>query len=353
VVEEAVPAADGGDSCKLMSEENMITKPFVYRTPAPLVLFVVVAWLHMVPLNTIAQAQAAPQPVTQGPKAFATPQQAAVELIKAAAAYNVPELIAIFGPDGEDLVSSADPVRDKNNAAAFAQEAQAALSVTMDPSNPNRATIIVGREEWPLPVPLVKKDGKWYFDAKSGRQEILFRRIGANELDAIQVCRGFVEAQKEYASVIHDDSGINQYAQRIFSSPGKQDGLYWKNSDGSSGGPIGEAVAKALAEGYSIGEPGFHGYYFKILKGEGSAAPLGRLDYVIEGVMIGGFALVAVPSEYRVTGVKTFIVSYDGIVYQKDLGPDSLNIVKNMELYNPDPSWRRTNDEWPQEVAQL
>jgi hypothetical protein len=335
-----------------MSEENMMSKSFVYRTAIPLGLFVVVAWLHIVPLNTIAHAQAAHRPAVQGPKAFATPQQAAEELIKAAATYNVPELIAIFGPDGEDLVSSADPVRDKNNAAAFAQEARAAHSVTMDSSNPNRATIIVGLEEWPLPVPLVKKNEKWYFDAKSGRQEILFRRIGANELDAIQVCRGFVEAQKEYASQIHDHSGINQYAQNIFSSPGKQDGLYWQNTDGSSAGPIGEAVAKALAEGYSIGEPGFHGYYFKILKGQGPAAPLGRLDYVIEGVMIGGFALVAVPAEYRVTGVKTFIVSYDGILYQKDLGPDSLNIVKTMELYNPDPSWRQTNDEWPPEVAQ-
>ena len=326
----------------------MISKPFVYRTATPLVLFVVVAWLHMVPLNTIAQTQAAHQPTVQGPKAFATPQQAAEELINAAAAYNVPELMAIFGPDGEDFVSSADPVRDKNNAAAFAQEARASHSVTMDPSHPNLATIVVGQEEWPLPVPLVKRNGKWYFDAKSGRQEILFRRIGANELDAIQVCRGFVEAQYEYASQIHDHSGINQYAQKILSSPGKQDGLYWQNKDGSSAGPIGETVAKALAEGYSLGTPGYHGYYFKILKGEGPAARMGRLDYVIEGVMIGGFALVAVPTEYRVTGVKTFIVSYDGIVYQKDLGPDSLNIVKNMELYNPDPSWHRTNDEWPQ-----
>ena len=201
-----------------------------------------------------------------------------------------------------------------------------------------------------IPVPLIKRNGKWYFEAKSGRQEILFRRIGANELDAIQVCRGFVEAQKEYALQIHDDSGVNQYAQRIFSTPGKQDGLYWQNPDGTSGGPIGDAVAKALDEGYSIGKSGFHGYYFKILKGQGPAAPLGRLDYVIEGIMIGGFALVAVPAEYRVTGVKTFLVNNDGIVYQKDLGPDSLKIVEKMDLYNPDPTWKLTNDEWPPSV---
>jgi hypothetical protein len=140
---------------------------------------------------------------------------------------------------------------------------------------------------------------------------------------------------------------VNQYAQKIFSTPGKQDGLYWKNADGTSAGPIGEVVAKALEEGYSTGKGGYHGYYFKILKGQGPAAPLGRIDYVIEGIMIGGFALVAVPTEYRVTGVKTFMVSNDGIVYQKDLGPNSLEIVKKMELYNPDKTWQPTDDEWP------
>jgi hypothetical protein len=161
------------------------------------------------------------------------------------------------------------------------------------------------------------------------------------------VCRGYVEAQKEYAQTIHDDSGVNQYAQKIFSTPGKQDGLYWKDSDGNSAGPIGEPVAKALEEGYTAGKTGFHGYYFKILKGQGPSAPNGAINYVIEGIMIGGFALVAVPVEYRVTGVETFIVNYDGTVYQKDLGPNSLEIVKQMELYNPDKTWQATNDEWP------
>lgn len=297
---------------------------------------------------TIAQTQPA---TTAGPKAFDTPQQAAEALITAAGAYDVPVLMAIFGPDGKDFVSGGDQVQDKNNAIDFAKEAGAKNSIAFAKSNPNRATIIVGEEEWPLPVPLVKTNGKWYFDAKTGRQEILFRRIGANELDAITVCRGYVEAQKEYASEIHDDSGVNQYAQKIISTPGKHDGLYWQNPDGSSGGPIGDTVAKALEEGYSIGQGGFHGYYFKILKGQGPAAPMGRIDYVIEGVMIGGFALAAVPAEYRVTGVKTFIVSNDGIVYQKDLGPYSLKIVKGMELYNPDKTWQVTDDEWPQSMA--
>src|SRR5208337_2024630 len=331
----------------MTSEENMKSKLFRASVLTNLALLLIAC-----ALPGIAATQAQPTTKTAtGPKGFDTPQQAAEALIKAAGDYNVPELMAIFGPDGEDFIESADPVRDKNNGMAFAKEAAAKNSIEIAKSNPNRATIIVGDEGWPFPVPLVKKNGKWYFNAKEGRQEILYRRIGANELDAITVCRGYVEAQKEYALQIHDDSGVNQYAQKIFSAPGKQDGLYWKNPDGTSGGPIGEAVAKALAEGYTSGKSGFHGYYFKILKGQGPAAPLGKIDYVIEGIMIGGFALVAVPAEYRVTGVKTFMVSNDGFVYQKDLGPDSLNVVKKMELYNPDKTWQPTDDEWPANVA--
>ena len=260
----------------------------------------------------------------------------------------MPELLAILGPDGEDIVASGDTVQDKNHAQQFAKDAAAKLDVEISKSNPNRATIVVGDNLWPSPLPIVKVNGKWYFDTKQGKQDILYRRIGANELDAITVCRGYVSAQLQYAETAHD--GINQYAQKIISTPGKQDGLYWKNSDGSSGGPIGETVAKALEEGYSSKKEGFHGYYFKILKGQGPAAPNGAINYVIEDVMIGGFALVAVPVEYRVTGVKTFIVNYDGIVYQKDLGPNSLEIVKKMELYNPDKTWLATNDAWPDSV---
>lgn len=299
---------------------------------------------------TPAKTTAAVPP--KGARAFDTPDQAADALVKAAADFDVPELMAILGPQAEDIVASADPVKDKNYAQAFAREAAAKKTVETSKSKPNHGEIIVGDDEWPFPVPLIKVNGKWYFDAQQGKRQILYRRIGANELDAITICRGFVEAQKEYALTIHDDSGVNQYAQKIFSTPGKQDGLYWQNPDSSSGGPIGEAVAAALSEGYSIGHGGYHGYYFKILKGQGPAAPMGKLDYVIEGIMIGGFALVAVPAEYRVTEVKTFIVSNDGIVYQKDLGPDSLNMVKNMELYNPDKTWQPTDDAWPQSVAE-
>jgi Protein of unknown function (DUF2950) len=281
-------------------------------------------------------------------KSFPTPQNAVTALIQAAASYDVPALLAILGLDGKDLVTSADSVRDKNAAAAFAAKATQKNVVTINKKNRNQATLSVGNDDWPLPIPLVKKDGGWYFDSKAGHDEVLRRRIGANELDAIQVCRGYVEAQHQYATQAHD--GVNQYAQKIISSPGKQDGLYWRNEDGSSGGPIGEAVARAIEEGYTSKGP-YHGYYFKILKGQGPAAPLGRLDYVIQGVMIGGFALVAVPADYRVTGVQTFIVNQDGLVYQKDLGPNSLRIAKQMELYDPDKSWRPTDDQWPESAT--
>ena len=280
--------------------------------------------------------------------AFNTPEQAAEALIRAAESYDVSTLLAIFGPDGKDFVSSSDPVRDKSIAGDFAAKARQKHLVSIDPKNRSQAILTVGNADWPLPVPIIKKGSKWYFDSKQGHDEILFRRIGANELDAIQICRGFVVAQKEYATEIHDNSGVNQYAQRIISTPGKHDGLYWQNADGTTGGPISEAIARAIEEGYSPGKTsGYHGYYFKVLKGQGPAARLGQLDYVVEGVMIGGFALVAFPAEYRVTGVKSFMVSYDGIVYEKDFGPDTTNIVQHMERYNPDKSWHRTDDEWP------
>jgi len=308
---------------------------FIY-IPVLISLFCVAA-----PLSAGQQEQSAA--ATQQ-ESFATPQAAVDALIQAAEAYDVPTLLTILGPDGKDLVTSADPVRDKTAAAAFAAKAKEKSVVTVDKKSHAKATLAVGSDNWPLPIPLVKKNGVWYFDSKAGHDEVLRRRIGANELDAIQVCRGYVEAQHAYAAQAHD--GINQYAQKIISTPGKQDGLYWRNEDNSSGGPIGEAVARAIQEGYTSKGP-YHGYYFKILKGQGPAAPLGQLDYVIQGVMIGGFALVATPAEYRVTGVQTFMVNQDGTVYQKNLGPNSLQIAKQMELYNPDKSWRPTDDQWP------
>ncbi len=279
-------------------------------------------------------------------KAFATPKEAVEALIQATENFDAPALKEILGPDGEDLVSSEDPVQDKNNAIAFAARAREKNDVAIDPKNSKRAIISVGSEDWPLPIPLVNKAGKWIFDTKVGLQEVLFRRIGSNELDAIQICRGYVEAQHEYALEKHDNAEVNQYAQRIISAPGKHDGLAWRNPDGSMGGPVGEGIAKALDQGYTNKSRAYHGYYFKILKGQGPAARLGQIDFVVNGAMIGGFALAAAPAEYRVTGVKTFLVSYDGVVYQKDLGPETLKIFKDMELYNPDKTWVRTDDNW-------
>jgi hypothetical protein len=328
-----------------MTEEKTMKSKSSIHIGNRIVLAVLVAALFCLPAILSGATQQSSEKATVAQQGFAKPQEAAEALIKAAESYNVPALLEILGPDAQDLVSSQDPVQDKNKLLAFAEWAHEKQSVSKDPSNKNRFFLSVGNQDWPLPIPIVKRSGKWFFDAKAGRDEILYRRIGTNELNAIAVCRGFVAAQRAYASSIHDNSGINQYAQKLISTPGKQDGLYWENADGTPGGPVSKSVAKAIEEGYSL-SPGsvYGGYYFRLLKGQGPQAPLGELDYVIKGMMIGGFALVAVPAEYRVTGVQTFIVSHDGIVYQKDLGPDALNIAKQMERYNPDKTWTRTDD---------
>jgi hypothetical protein len=291
---------------------------------------------------TPAKEAAATQP---GGKAFDTPQEAADALVQAATNSDMAAAKEILGPDSEDIISSEDPVADKNRATEFANRAKEKKSVEVNKKNPNMAMIVVGQDDFPLPIPLVKEKGKWYFDTKVGREEILNRRIGANELNAIEICRGFVEAEHEYAMAKHDDSKVNQYAQRILSTAGKHDGLAWQNPDGTWAGPVGEDVAKALAEGYAAKPGPYHGYLFKVLKGQGANAPMGELDFVIEGAMIGGFALAAAPADYKVTGVQTFVVGPDGVVYQKDLGPDTLKTFQAMEKYNPDKSWQVTDDD--------
>ena len=294
---------------------------------------------------SIASAQtqflgASNTPVKQ--RSFETPQLAANALIKAAETYDVPALLDIFGPEGKDFVASADPVADKAKAQEFIEKAHEKNTVSVEKT---KATLLVGNDQWPLPIPIVLRQGKWFFDTKAGKNEILFRRIGANELDAIKICRGYVEAQKEYVSTLQDDSKLHEYAKKVISTPGKHDGLVWRNDDGTPGGPISEAIARAIEQGYTDKAQPYHGYYFKILNGQGAAAPLGQLDYVIHGYMIGGFALAAFPADYRVTGVKSFIVNHYGIVYEKDLGPNTLKIGKEMDRFNPDKSWRVTNDE--------
>jgi len=270
---------------------------------------------------------------------FTTAQEAVNALIDAAEKFDAKALQSILGPNSYDIINTGEPARDKELAMQFATEARAKQSLVSDTKRPGRMTLNVGTDQWPFPVPLVKGVDKWYFDTTAGRQEVLLRRIGRNELDAIEICRGYVEAQHEYALIKHGESGVNQYAQRIISTPGKQDGLAWQNPDGGWDGPVGENIAKAIARGYTSRTEPYHGYFFQVLKGQGPAAPLGQLDYVVKGVMIGGFALIAAPAQYRITGVKTFMVSQDGVVYQKDLGPQTLEIVRRIDLFNPDRSW--------------
>lgn len=288
------------------------------------------------PATSVSPGPAAPAAHV---KSFDTPQQAANALIDAASKFDEGALIEIFGQEGQDVVLTGELPQDRQRAADFAEEAREKTSVSVDPKLGNRAFVLVGNEEWPFPVPIVKSANKWSFDSKAGRQELLYRRIGANEISAIDICEGYVEAQNDFAFRKRNEYEVSQYAQNIIAPPGTKDGLAWQQADGTWAGPIGEKIARAIQQGYDMnGEP-YHGYYFKVLKGQGPAAPLGAMDYVVSGIMIGGFALVATPAEYRVTGVKTFIVSNDGVVYQKDFGPSSLDEFKKMEVFNPDTSW--------------
>ena len=288
-------------------------------------------------LIVVSRAGAQATPTARG-KAFDTPQDAANSLIDAAEKYDEVALTEVLGPDSYDIIHTGEPARDKEKCKEFAAQARAKMSVEVDKTK-TRATMVVGEEDWPFPVPIVKAGTSWFFDTKTGRREILLRRIGQNELDAIQVSRGYVEAQHDYALKKREGYDVPQYAQRIISTEGQQDGLAWKKADGTWDGPIGEKVAAVIALGYTSRTEPYHGYFFKVLKGQGPAAPLGQLDYVIKGVMIGGFALIASPAQYRNTGVKSFIVSQDGVVYEKDLGPQTLEFFKSMERFNPDRSW--------------
>jgi hypothetical protein len=349
VAEDAAEAAEDAEDNELsISGRQMKTKTNI-MTSSKISLG---AFAILISCLLSLAVQAAPAAKTDAPptsepkqKEFDSPKQAADALIQVAANFDVAAAKEILGPDSADIIASEDPVQDKNRAEGFAAKAKEKNSIEIDKKDPNRAILLVGNDDFPLPIPIVKRKGKWLFDTKVGREEILNRRIGANELNAIQICRGFVEAQHEYAQDKHDGSKVNQYAQRIISSPGKQDGLAWQNADGTWGGPVGEEVAKALEQGYSERSQPYHGYYFKVLKGQGPAAPMGEMDFVVGGAMIGGFALAAAPAEYRVTGVQTFIVGPDGVVYEKDLGRDTLKTFQSMDRYNPDKTWKVTEDD--------
>jgi hypothetical protein len=277
-------------------------------------------------------------------KQFASPEEATKALITAIKANDNNELMAIFGPPGKALIFSGDEVGDRAARARF-EKAYDEMN-QLERRDAKRVILHVGSEDWPFPIPIVKQGNFWYFNTIEGRQEILDRRIGRDELGAIQVCLAFVDAQREYASRDRTGDGVLQYAQKFPSEPGKKDGLYWPVSEGEEASPLGPLVAEASTEGYgsapSTGQPiAYHGYFYRILKQQGKNALGGARDYVVRGKMIGGFALVAYPAEYGNSGVMTFIVNQDGVVYQKDLGKKTTQAAKVMKSFDPDKTWEK------------
>jgi hypothetical protein len=277
-------------------------------------------------------------------QAFKSPDEAAAALATAVKSGDKKEMLKVFGPDGEDIISSGDEVSDASYREKFttAYDAKHAISAEGD----KKAVLMLGPKDYPFPVPLVRRKTGWEFDTEAGRQEVLFRRIGHNELDAMQTSLAYVDAQNEYADKDRG-AGPGVYAQRIVSTPGHKDGLYWP-ADGDES-PFGELAAQASGEGYKVGggpQP-FHGYYFRILTKQGPHAPGGELDYVVNGKMIGGFALVAYPAEYGNSGVMTFIVNHAGTVYQKNLGPNTDELAKHITSFDPDKSWTKVSVESP------
>jgi len=277
-----------------------------------------------------------------GQQSFKTADEAVGALMSAAKAGDRQAVLSVLGRDGADIVSSGDPVADASARSRVIEAYDDKHQVVMEGTD--KAALMLGREDWPFPIPLVRKDGTWRFDTAAGRDEILYRRIGRNELSAIQACLAYVDAQQEYAD--RGIAGNGVYAQRIVSQPGKKDGLYWTAQSSEDESPLGELAASAAAEGYRVGQQRapYHGYYYKVLTRQGRNASGGALDYIVRGKMIGGFALVAYPAEYRNSGVMTFLVNHQGNVYEKDLGPNTARIAAGMTAFNPDNTWRRVTD---------
>src|ERR1700747_2435286 len=293
-----------------------------------------------VPSRSLAQ-----QP---GQSTFSSPEEAANALVAAALKNDEKAMLEILGPDGKQIVSSGDEVEDAESHANFAKRYQEMHRFVREPDG--TTVIYIGAHNWPAPIPLLNKGNLWYFDTETGKKEILYRRIGRNEISAIEISRELVAAQKEYYSAQH-----NEYAQKIFSDEGQRNGLYWKASENEPQSPIGPLVAAAVAEGYGKSQSGpptpYRGYFFNILTRQGKNAPGGVNRYIVNGKMTGGFAFVAYPAEYRSSGVTTFIVDVDGMVYQKNLVKKTEVLAKGMKKYNPDSTWRKAEDEPPQSAS--
>jgi hypothetical protein len=282
----------------------------------------------------------------QGQKTFSSAEEASNALATAAQSNDEKAMLSILGPKGKEIVSSGDDEEDAQNRANFAQKYQEMHRLVKEPDG--TTTLYVGPENWPTPIPLMTNGKLWYFDTEAGKREILYRRVGRNEMSAIRVCKELVAAEKEYHSVQHDE-----YAKQIFSDEGQHNGLYWKAADGEPPSPIGPLVAAAVAEGYTKEQGGgptpYRGYYFQILTRQGKGSPGGPKSYVANGKMTEGFALLAYPAEYKSSGVMTFIVSEDGVVYQKNLGKKTDVLAKAMKEYDPSSGWQKVEEE--QETA--
>jgi len=274
-------------------------------------------------------------------KTFETPEAAVEALVKALRDHNEKELLALFGPGSETLISSGDKVDDRERREEFVRLYGGANR--LEPAGDKKLIVHAGKNDWPFPIPIVKTGERWRFDTRQGKEEILHRRIGENELDTIQTCLAVVDAQREYAALDRDGDGLLAYAQKFHSAGGKTDGLYWEVKPGEKASPLGPLVAKAQGEGYVTDEKPvpYNGYFFRILNAQGKSAKGGAYSYLVKGNMVGGFAVVAYPATYAVSGVKTFIVNHDGVVYQKDLGPKTTKLAKTMKAFNPDKTWEK------------
>ena len=286
-------------------------------------------------------AMAAPASVKQ--ESFATPDDALKAVIEDLKSENLSGLVKIFGTNIEPILNSGDPVADENARERFVAAAE--VQHRFDGSG-DTLTLVIGKEDWPFPIPLKKVDERWRFDTAAGKEEILDRRIGENELSTIQTMLAYVDAQGDYADFQRQRSGTPEYAQRILSTPGKMDGLYWPSAEGEPQSPLGPLVAAARAAGYrksaKAEEPSpYHGYFYKVLTAQGPNAPGGAIDYIVNGRMIGGFGLVAWPARYGDSGVMTFMVNHDGVVYQKNLGPQTAKLAPAISRFDPDPSWQK------------
>jgi hypothetical protein len=271
---------------------------------------------------------------------FSTPEEGVKALIDAAKKNDTKALLTILGPEAKSLIESGDQVSDRAALQGFVKSYEESNKLVK--SGDAEAVLEVGKDQWPFPIPLVKEKAGWRFDTHEGKEEIINRRVGRNELDVIQVCLALVDAEREYYQRDPDGDKLLQYAQKFISTKGKRDGLYWETKPGEQPSPLGPLVARARGEGYkgADGKPiPYHGYYYKLLTGQGKNAPGGAYDYLVRGKMMGGFGMVAYPAQYGSSGIMTFIVNHDGVVYQKDLGPKTASIAQSMTRFNPDKTW--------------